>query len=137
MTAETTGIEDADGIEDAVFGYQWVRVTDRDRQDPDSATDIAGADTDTATYEVQTEDLGKSLRVRVTFVDDLEYEEEVMSEATAEIQAAADWENNAPTGLPTIGGAARAGETLTADSPTRTVWTTRPSPTSGSGTTPT
>ncbi len=88
LTAETTSIEDADGTANASFAYQWIRVIDRDRQGPDSTTDIAGADS--VTYEVQPEDLGKSLRVRVTFVDDLEYEEEVESEATTEVLAAAD-----------------------------------------------
>ena len=76
LTADTTGIEDANGLDDVSFSYQWLA---------DDA-DIAGATG--ATYTVQSSDNGKILKVRVSFIDDADNEESLTSAATAAVSAA-------------------------------------------------
>ena len=99
LTASVSEIADADGLDDAIFAYQWVS------NDGTSDSDIGGA-TD-STYELVAADAGKTIKVRVTFTDDGGTEETLVSEAT-------DAVNTAPTGLPTISGTLRVGETLAA-----------------------
>ena len=70
LSADTTTIADADGLENAVFQYQWLA---------DDA-DIAGATG--ASYTVVSEDAGKAIRVRVTFTDDEGNEETLTSAPT-------------------------------------------------------
>ena len=70
LTAATSGISDADGIDNASFSYQWIR---------DDA-DIAG---ETArTYDLTGDDVGRTIKVRVSFRDDANNEETVTSAAT-------------------------------------------------------
>ena len=99
LTATTSGIVDADGIANAVFAYQWLA---------DNAA-IGGATA--STYTVLSGDVGKVIKVRVTFTDDAGNDETVTSSATGAVAAA----NSTATGAPTISGTAQAGETLTAD----------------------
>ena len=64
LTATTSGIADADGLENANFSYQWVRhdqVTNTD-------TDIPGETG--STYTVTREDRDRAIKVRVDFTDD-------------------------------------------------------------------
>ena len=75
LTASTTGIADADG-RPANFSYQWVRV---DADGTSNPVDIPGA-TD-ATYTLTDDDLGKKIKVRVSFTDDLETTETLTSAA--------------------------------------------------------
>ena len=103
LTASTSGITDADGLDNAVFSYQWIA------NDGNDDADIAGATA--RTYEVSDDDVGKTIKVRVTFTDDRDNEETLTSAATAAVEARP---NTEPTGLPTISGTAQAGETLTA-----------------------
>ena len=112
LTATTTGIQDEDGMTDAVFAYQWIRrdlatVTD---------TDIAGATG--STYTVTTEDEGKGLMVRVTFTDDAGNEESLTSFAvivSPPLVIPDDEPANTPaTGVPGIDGSPVVGQTLTA-----------------------
>ena len=70
LSVDTTGIEDVDGLDDVVFQYQWLA---------DDA-DIAGA-TD-ATYTLVSGDVGKAIRVRVSFADDGGNEETLTSAPT-------------------------------------------------------
>ena len=100
LTADTSGIADEDGLENAVFSYQWIA----DDADIDGAT--------TPTYEPTDDDVGKSIRVRVSFTDDAGNEENLTSEPTAAVAATP---NSPATGQPTITGTAQVGETLTAD----------------------
>ena len=102
LTASVEGIDDADGLGDETFSYQWVS------NDGNADSDIADA-TDAA-YEVAAADEGKALKVRVAFTDGGGTVETLVSEPTAAVAAA----NAAPTGLPAITGAARVGETLAA-----------------------
>ena len=63
LTADTSGIEDADGLDDVLYGYQWVRV------DGTTETDITGATN--STYTLTNDDVGKTIKVEVSFTDDL------------------------------------------------------------------
>ena len=104
LAADTSGISDADGLNGATFSYQWVR------NDGSAVTDISGATG--ATYTLVDADEGKTVRVRVAFVDDGENEESLTSASTATVQARP---NSPATGAPTISGTAQVGETLAAD----------------------
>ena len=78
LTAETSGIEDADGLGNAVFSYQWLA----------DGVDIARA-TGSSYTPVET-DVGKALTVTVTFPDDESNPESLTSPATAPVASAAD-----------------------------------------------
>ena len=80
LWAHTRGIEDEDGMEDASFTYQWVS------HDGATDTEIAGATG--RTYILQSSDEGKTVKVTVTFTDDLGNSESVTSAATAKVVAA-------------------------------------------------
>ena len=67
LTADISGIGDRDGLQGAEFAYQWVHVDD-DGMGGATETDIAGA-TDAA-YTLGDGDLGKRIKVKVTFTDD-------------------------------------------------------------------
>ena len=77
LTATTSGIEDEDGLADAVFAYQWIRQDLATLND----TDIEGAIS--STYTVTADDEGKAIQVRVTFTDDAGNPESVTSDAMA------------------------------------------------------
>ena len=84
LAVDLTGIEDADGLTNASYSYQWVRVDAdgcRTRRDIADATD--------ATYTLVDADLGKTLKVRVTFDDDAGNTETLTSAATATVTPAA------------------------------------------------
>ena len=100
LTAETTGIADADGLDNAVFSYQWLA---------DDA-DISGATG--KTYALTEADEGKTVKVQVSFTDDAGNEETLTSAAT---DAVASLPNSPATGVPTITGVVQVGETLTAE----------------------
>ena len=104
LTADTTGIADADGLDNATFSYEWIR------SDGGTDTNIPGATA--RTYELSDADEGKAIKVRVTFDDDADNEESLTSEATGTV---APRPNREPTGLPAISGTAQVGQTLTAD----------------------
>ena len=63
------------------------------------------------TYTLVADDIGKTIKVRVSFTDDGGNEETLTSAPTAEVEAKL---NIPATGLPTISGKAQVGETLTA-----------------------
>ena len=101
LTASTSGISDADGLDDARFGYQWIRAS----------ADIDGATG--STYTPVAADEGTRLTVRVSFTDDAGNEESLTSAATDAVTAAPEL-NTAAAGAPAIGGTAQVGEALTA-----------------------
>ena len=80
LTAVTTGIADADGLTSPTYTYQWIRVNGTE-------ADIAGENS--STYTLGAADLGKTLKVRVSFDDDLGHTETLTSAATATVGAAA------------------------------------------------
>ena len=75
LTAETTGIADADGLDNAVFSYQWLAA----------AADISGAAG--KTYALTEADEGKTVKVQVSFTDDEGNEETLTSTATDAVAA--------------------------------------------------
>ena len=78
LTAATTGIVDVDGLTSPTYGYQWIRV---DADGTSNPTDIAGAAS--GTYTQVRADVGKKLRVKVSFTDDDGNDEELTSAPTA------------------------------------------------------
>ena len=81
LTATTSGIRDDDGLDNAVFAYQWVRS----ELGAKTGTDIAGATG--PSYVVTAEDEGKAITVRVTFKDDAGNRESVISNAVVSATA--------------------------------------------------
>ena len=73
LTATTSDIGDDDGIVDAAFAYQWLA--------DDAAIEGASA----STYTVAAGDVGKTIKVRVTFTDDVGNEESLTSAPTAAV----------------------------------------------------
>ena len=78
LTADTSAIADADGMSGAVFSYQWLA----------NGADVAGATSDT--YTPVADDVGKAIKVKVSFRDDRNHQESLTSAATAAVTAAAD-----------------------------------------------
>ena len=80
LTAGTTAIMDADGLTSVSYTYQWIGVaTDNTETNISSAT--------ASTYILVAADLGTTLKVRVTFADDLGHTETRTSAATATVTA--------------------------------------------------
>ena len=104
LTADTSGIADADGLDNATFRYQWISSDGTTDADIEDATD--------STYTLASADEGKTVKVRVSFTDDAGNEETLTSAATDEV---APGPNSPATGLPTISGTAQVDQTLTAD----------------------
>ena len=80
LTASTTGIADADGLTSPTYTYQWIRV---DGTEADISGEMSSA------YTLVDADLGKTLKVRVTFDDDAGNTETLTSAATATVTPAA------------------------------------------------
>ena len=100
LTADTSPIDDEDGLINVSYRYQWI---------------AGGSDIDGATgssYELTYSEQGKIIQVRVAFTDDADNQETLTSEATVAVAAAA---NREATGQPTISGTPQVEETLTAD----------------------
>ena len=77
LTADTSGIADANGLTGATFSYQWLGSRD---------AEIQGATN--ATYTLITADEGKAIKVRVSFTDDAGNGETLTSAATDAVAAA-------------------------------------------------
>ena len=84
LAVDLTGIEDADGLTNVSYSYQWVRVDADGLSNPADITDATDA-----TYTLVDADLGKTLKVRVTFDDDGGSTETLTSAATATVTPAA------------------------------------------------
>ena len=115
LTADTSGIYDADGLDDVAYSYKWTRK--------DESADADIADATNSSYTLVDTDAGKTIKVRVTFTDDAGNEETLTSSATAEVTAAA-MEPGPLTGFTvvdasdqTVVGALTAGATLTLEDP--------------------
>ena len=102
LTANTSGVVDADGLTNATYRYQWL------------ADDAAIAGATGSTHTLADADEGKAIKVQVTFTDDAGNNEALTSAATDAV-ASASTPNSPATGDPTISGTAQVGETLTAD----------------------
>ena len=105
LSVDTSEIADADGMETAVFRYQWLATTGF------ATLEFHGENS--PTYTVPPLAVGLAIKVKVSYTDDRGHSETLTSEATDVVVAAAP--NSDPTGLPTIDGTPRVDETLTAD----------------------
>ena len=105
LMVDTSEIADADGMETAVFRYQWLAATGL------ATLEFHGENSPTYTLTPLSE--GLAIKVKVSFMDDRGHSETLTSEATEAVIAAEP--NSEPTGLPTISGTPRVDETLTAD----------------------
>ena len=103
LTAVTSGIADADGLTNVSYNYQWVRN--------DGTTDSDIQDATGTSYSLVDADEGKTIKVKVSFTDDVGNDETMTSAATASVATRA---NSPATGAPTISGTIQVGETLTA-----------------------
>ena len=78
LEADTSGIGDDDGLTAVSYDYQWIRTNSRGAD-----TDIWGATG--SSYTESEADLGKTIKVRVSFTDDAGSEESVKSAATVPV----------------------------------------------------
>ena len=104
LTADNSGITDADGLTSVVYSYSWIS------NDGSSDSDIQNATG--SSYTLVAADEGKTIMVKVRFTDDAGNHESLTSAASASVAARP---NSAATGAPAINGKAQVGETLTAD----------------------
>ena len=104
LTVDTSVITDEDGLDDVSYSYHWIVNDGTEDSDIEEAT--------SSTYTPSVSDVGKTIRVRVSFNDDADNDETLTSEAT---EAVAAKPNSEPAGLPTISGTPQVGVTLTAD----------------------
>ena len=74
LTADTSGIADEDELDNTVFTYQWVS------NDGNADTDIQ--DATASTYTLASADVGRTIKVRVSFTDDAGNDESLTSEPT-------------------------------------------------------
>ena len=59
LTADTSGISDADGLSNVSYAYQWIRT--------DGGTDAGIAGATDSTYTLTGDDQGKTIKLKVTF----------------------------------------------------------------------
>ena len=79
LTADTSGIADADGLTNVTFSYQWIPDDgsfDADNQDPPGSS-----------YTLFEADEGKTIKLEVSFTDDAGNGESLTSAATAAVAA--------------------------------------------------
>ena len=108
LTAETSGIADADGLGNPNFEYQWISCG--------GPTDVCILGATNSTYTLVADDAGKTIKVLVSFTDDAGHSESLESDTVLVSPASPPQDENTPaTGAPAIAGTARVGETLTAD----------------------
>ena len=103
LTADTTGIYDDDGLDNAALSYRWLA----DDAEINAAT--------TSTYTLVAADAGKAIKVSVSFTDDGGNDEQLTSAVTGTVAAAPPPPNTLATVAPTITVTAQVGEILTAD----------------------
>ena len=87
LTADTSGIADADGLTTPNYTYQWIRV---------NGTDADIEDAESSAYTPVAADVGKTLKVRVSFTDDAGKTHTLTSAETATVTAAPAVDTTAP-----------------------------------------
>ena len=106
LTAAQGDIADGNGLTNATFSYQWIRV------DSGTETEIGGATS--STYTLVSDDLGKKVKVKLSFADDDGHNESRTSEAHPSSTTIEQTANSPATGSPSIAGTARVAGVLTA-----------------------
>ena len=108
LTAETSGIADADGLSNPNFTYQWVSCG--------GPTDVCILGATDSRYTLVADDAGKTIKVIVSFSDDAGNPESLASDTVVVPSTSAQQDENAPaTGAPTIVGTVQVGDMLTAE----------------------
>ena len=107
LTADTSGIRDADGLSNPRYIYQWVRV--------DGATEVFIIKSASPTYLLTRDDIGKKITVFVSFHDDAGVKRTLESDQFPRSGTIQYKPNRQPTGRPTLSGTYQVGHTLTAD----------------------
>ena len=74
LTADTSAIIDANGLDEVSYSYQWIMSTNG------SDADLSGATA--STYTPNNDQVGNTFKVRVSFTDDDDYAHTLTSEAT-------------------------------------------------------
>ena len=105
LTADTSKIVDADGLEQASFSYAWTRLH------PETEAETVITDATGSSYTLTDADRDHTVRLSVSFTDDAENDEELHSEWLTVLPPA----NHPASGEVTIDGTVQVGETLTAD----------------------
>ena len=77
LTADTSGIADADGLTNVSYAYQWIRT--------DGGTDAGIAGATDSTYTLTGDDQGKTIKLKVTFNDDKGNSETLAIVAAADV----------------------------------------------------
>ena len=114
LTADTSAIDDDDGLTNVAYRYQW--LGNQSVLDANTGTyyytnvDLPGETG--STYTLVPADKGRTFAVKVSFTDDAGYAESLTSRNTVVVAAKPSSE---PTGLPAIDGTPQVGQTLTAD----------------------
>ena len=80
LTVDTSAIADEDGLDDVSYSYQWIA------NDGTTDTEIEEDATDSA-YTPTVSDVGKTIKVRVTFTDDADNQESLTSADTDTVAA--------------------------------------------------
>ena len=80
LTAETSGIDDDDGLTNVVFAYQWVRS--------DGGSDSNIQDATGSSYTLTEDDEGRTIKVTVSFTDAEGNPETLTSDLTGEVAPA-------------------------------------------------
>ena len=107
LTADTSGIRDADGLSNPRYIYRWGRV--------DGATKVTIIETISPTYLLTRDDIGKKIEVYVSFHDDAGVRRILVSDQFPSSGTIRNKANNQPTGRPALSGTNQVGHTLTAD----------------------
>ena len=82
LTADTSAIIDANGLDEVSYSYQWVMSTNG------TDADLSGATA--STYTPNNEQVGNTFKVRVSFTDDDGYAHTLTSEATTPLAQPTD-----------------------------------------------
>ena len=82
LTADTSAIIDANGLDEVSYSYQWIMSTNG------TDADLSGATA--STYTPNNEQVGNTFKVRVSFTDDNGYAHTLTSEATTPLAQPTD-----------------------------------------------
>ena len=93
LTANTSSIDDGDGLDSVSYSYQWIGSNGNSDTDIEDATD--------STYTPSSGDVGKTIKVKVSFTDDADNDETLTSEATVAVAATVP---SAPQGMTVTSG---------------------------------
>ena len=93
LTADTSAIDDADGLTNVSYEYRWTAsktVVDENTGTSFPVFPVLSGDT-SSTYTLVPTDAGYTFQVRVTFTDDADNEESLTSVATVAVAPQAEF----------------------------------------------